>query len=102
MGHHQDYHRCVIALCTTTAANTGSSSHCSGTIYRHRDNGLVPLSTAIFSFNGAYGAAYGAGYSLFSDHENFSTEAITGEGYRACTFIYNGTHLVLYTREIKS
>ena len=85
-----DYERSVIALCETTATNTACSSHWKGSIYRTRDNGLVPQYVAEVAFQGAYSGASQAVYSLFSNFENTSTAAVTGEGYRPCIFTYNG------------
>lgn len=90
LGACSDYERCVIALCETTAANTPCSSHWKGSIYRQRDNGLVPMYVAEVAFQGAYSGPSQVNYSLFSNSENTSTAATTGEGYRACIFTYNG------------
>ena len=90
LGSHSDYDRCVIALCETSATNTGINSWSNGVLMRQRDNGLVPTKVAYVTFNGAYNLADSAHYSLLCNHENTSLEArgIT-EGFRACTFTYN-------------
>lgn len=90
LGTVGDYTRVVIALCKTSAASTALDSHCSGEIYTQRSNGLTPIYSAYFNFCSDYGAAQGANYSLFTNFENLSTAARDGEGYRACTFTYNG------------
>ena len=90
LGFHNDYDRCVIALCKTSAANTGINSWSNGVLLRQRDNGLVPTKVAYVTFNGCYSTAYSAHYSLICNHENTSIDAHgTTEGFRACTFTYN-------------
>lgn len=90
LGGHSDYDRCVIALCETSATNTEINSWSNGVLMRQRDNGLIATKVAYVTFNGAYGTAYAAYYSLLCNHENISLEArgVT-EGFRACTFTYN-------------
>lgn len=90
LGTVDDYTRVVIALCKTSAASTALDSHCSGEIYTQRPNGLIPIYSAHFNFCSDYGVAQGANYSLFTNFENLSTAVRDGEGYRACTFTYNG------------
>ena len=90
LGFHNDFDRCVIALCETSATNTGINSWSNGILTRQRDNGLVPTKVAYVTFNGAYSTAYSAYYSLLCNHENTSTDARGSiEGFRACTFTYN-------------
>ena len=92
LGYCNDYERCVIALCETSPANTGKNSHSVGKIHRKRDNGLTPVEIADVAFESQYGGDYATTYSMISNFENFSTVVNSGEGYRACTFIYNGIH----------
>lgn len=92
LGYCNDYERCVIALCETSPANTGKNSHSVGKIHRKRDNGLTPVEIADIAFESQYGGNYATTYSMISNFENFSTVVNSGEGYRACTFIYNGIH----------
>ena len=90
LGNHSDHDRCVIALCETSATNTGINSWSNGVLMRQRDNGLIATKVAYVTFNGAYNTAYSAYYSLLCNHENTSTDARgTTEGFRACTFTYN-------------
>ncbi len=89
LGRHQDYERCVIALCETSAANTVLNSWSNGVLTRQRDNGLIATKIAYVTFSASYKIAYSACYSLLCNHDNTSTEARSGEGFRACTFTYN-------------
>ena len=90
LGGHSDHDRCVIALCETSATDTGINSWSNGVLMRQRDNGLIATKIAYVTFNGAYGPAYSAHYSLLCNYENTSIEARGAtEGFRACTFTYN-------------
>lgn len=90
IGTESDHQRSVIALCKLSANNTGINSHWHGRIYRVRDNGLVNNHYADVDFTARYAGANTFFYSFRTDKENTGTEALTGSGYRACTFIYNG------------
>ena len=90
IGGVADYQRTVLALCELSEnANSGTSSHTSGSIVTIRSNGLMPEYVANFVFQDRYGTAKSCHYSFFGNFENTSTELRTGEGFRACTFTYN-------------
>ena len=90
IGGVADYQRTVLALCELSEnANSGTSSHTSGSIVTIRSNGLMPEYVANFVFQDRYSTAKSCHYSFFGNFENTSTELRTGEGFRACTFTYN-------------
>ena len=93
IGSCTDYQRVVIGLCELSAnANSGTSSHTSGSIVSIRSNGLVPEYVSQFVFQDDYSTAKACNYSFIGNFENTSTTLRAGEGFRACTFTYNSKY----------
>ena len=93
IGSCADYQRVVIGLCELSAnANSGTSSHTSGSIVSIRSNGLVPEYVSQFVFQDDYSTAKACNYSFIGNFENTSTTLRAGEGFRACTFTYNSKY----------
>ena len=85
-----DYKRIVIGLCEISASASQGSANCfSGRVMAVRSNALYNTKIADITIQDSYAVAKSCAYSLMSNFENTSTAAITGDGYRVCTFTYN-------------
>lgn len=90
LSSRQDYTRIVIGLCEISASASQGSANCfSGRVMAIRSNALYNTKIADITIQDSYSVAKSCAYSLMSNFENTSTAAITGDGYRVCTFTYN-------------